>query len=82
MDDELLGMVKRMCEIVLGNNFGNSELDGLALHVGHDPDVLNSATETGCDQQPTTGSSTPCEHVFAERYVCLKCGGIATATFD
>lgn len=33
--------VKRMCEIILGYNFGHKELDSLALEIGHHPDVLN-----------------------------------------
>lgn len=36
--------VCRMCEIILGNTFGNKELDSLALLVGHHPDVLNAST--------------------------------------
>lgn len=35
-------LVRRMCEIILGNTFGNEELDSLALLVGHHPDVLNA----------------------------------------
>ncbi|MFZ9848962.1 MAG: hypothetical protein ACO3EF_00170 [Vulcanococcus sp.] len=35
-------LVRRMCEIILGNTFGNKELDSLALLVGHHPDVLNA----------------------------------------
>lgn len=30
----------------------------------------------------TNRPSTPCEHEIAERYVCVKCGGIVTAKFD
>jgi len=26
--------------------------------------------------------STPCQHEIAERYVCVKCGGIVTASFE
>jgi hypothetical protein len=37
-------LVRRMCEIILGNTFGNEELDSLALLVGHHPDVLNAST--------------------------------------
>lgn len=35
--------VRRMCDIILGNTFGNEELDSLALLVGHHADVLNAA---------------------------------------
>jgi hypothetical protein len=41
MDEETLTQINRMCEIILGNNFGNKELDSLAFNVGHHPDVLN-----------------------------------------
>lgn len=37
-------LVRRMCEIILGNTFGNEELESLALLVGHHPDVLNAST--------------------------------------
>jgi hypothetical protein len=45
MDKETLEHIGRICEIILGNRFQNSELDGLALHVGHHPDVLNPKEE-------------------------------------
>lgn len=35
--------VRRMCDIILNNTFGNEELDSLALFVGHHPDVLNAS---------------------------------------
>ena len=41
MDEETLIDIRRMCEIVLNNTFGNSELDSLALYVGHHPLILN-----------------------------------------
>lgn len=34
------------------------------------------------EQQLTTGKAAPCQHEIAERYVCVKCGGIVTATFE
>ena len=30
----------------------------------------------------TNKQSTPCQHEIAERYVCVKCGGIVTASFE
>jgi len=34
-------------------------------------------------QNPTHNKqSTPCQHEIAERYVCVKCGGIVTASFE
>ena len=50
--DDLL-TIGRMCRIITGNDFGNKELDSLALRIGHYPDVLNppnlasSSTATG-----------------------------------
>ena len=32
--------IQRMCDIVLNSSFGNSELDKLALHIAHHPDIL------------------------------------------
>lgn len=42
--------VRRMCEIILGNTFGNEELDSLALLVGHHPDVLNASTAPAAER--------------------------------
>lgn len=39
MSDELL--IQRICDIITGNNFCNSELDGLALQIGHQQEILN-----------------------------------------
>ena len=44
MDEETLKDIKRMCEIILGNTFGNHELDSLAWYVGHHSLVLNPNT--------------------------------------
>ena len=41
-----------MCEIILGNTFGNEELDSLALLVGHHPDVLNAAPAPAGEKLP------------------------------
>lgn len=41
MDIETLKQINRMCEIILGNNFQNNELDSLAFYIRHHPDVLN-----------------------------------------
>ena len=41
MDKELLADVKRMCEIIMNNNFGHNTLDSLAWYVSHHPDVMN-----------------------------------------
>ena len=41
MDEETLKDIRRMCEIILGNSFGNHELDSLAWYVGHHPLILN-----------------------------------------
>lgn len=40
--DDFFWQVRRMCDIILGNRFGNKELEGLALYVGHDNRVLNA----------------------------------------
>ncbi len=42
VDSETLSDIRRICEIILGNNFGNRELDSLAFYVGHHPAILNS----------------------------------------
>lgn len=41
MDEETLQDIRRMCEIIMGNNFGHHELDSLAFYVGHHPLILN-----------------------------------------
>lgn len=41
--DDFFWSIRRMCDIVLNNNFGNKALDSLALYVGHDSRVLNAA---------------------------------------
>ena len=41
MDDAGINQIKRMCEIILGENLGDEELDYLALCVGHHPEILN-----------------------------------------
>lgn len=42
LDTETLQQIHRICQIILGNRFGNDELDSLALMVGHHPLVLNA----------------------------------------
>jgi hypothetical protein len=44
-DDELFYQVQRMCDIILGEMFGNRELDSLAFEVGHDLRVLRAKKE-------------------------------------
>ncbi len=51
VDVETLRDIRRICEIVLNNAFGNSELDSLALYVGHHPLVLNSDTSKQTNKQ-------------------------------
>jgi hypothetical protein len=46
IDAETLKQIHRMCEIILGDTFGNKELDSLAFSVGHHPDVLNAFNKT------------------------------------
>ena len=41
MDEDTLNDIRRICEIILGNNFGHRELDSLAFYVGHHPLILN-----------------------------------------
>ena len=50
MDEETLKQISRMCEIILGNRFGNRELDGLALYVGHHPLILNPGYKEDAEQ--------------------------------
>ena len=45
VDSETLSDIRRICEIILGNNFGNHELDSLAFYVGHNPAILNSTAQ-------------------------------------
>lgn len=42
IDNETLSDIKRICDIVVNNNFGNNELDSLAFYVGHHPDVISA----------------------------------------
>ena len=41
MSKEILDAIKRLCEIVINNPSIDSELDSLALHISHHPDVIN-----------------------------------------
>lgn len=45
-DEEYPQQVNRMCQIILGHNFGNKELDALALCVGHHDFILNPHVAT------------------------------------
>ena len=45
VDSETLSDSIRICEIIVGNNFGNHELDSLAFYVGHHPAILNSTAQ-------------------------------------
>ena len=56
MDEETLKQISRMCEIILGNTFGNRELDSLAFYVGHHPLVLNPGN---AQQQVQADSAEP-----------------------
>lgn len=56
MDGSTLKEIKRMCDIVLNTNTVSSELDSLALSVGHHPDVLNLPT---LEQDLTNQKRTP-----------------------
>ena len=48
MDEETAKLVKEMCEILTGNTFDTlskedyKRLESIALHVGHDRDVLDA----------------------------------------
>ena len=46
MDNVTLGMIKRMCDIILNNPTVTEELDSLALRVSNQPGILNANTET------------------------------------
>lgn len=46
MDNVTLGMIKRMCDIILNNPTVTEELDSLALRVSNQPGILNASTET------------------------------------
>ena len=45
MNKEMLEAIKRMCDIITNNTFGDDELDSLALHIGHHPDLLNPTSD-------------------------------------
>ena len=51
-DEEYLQQVNRMCQIILGHNFGNKELDALALCVGHHDFILNPHITTPPPEPP------------------------------
>lgn len=40
IDNETLGKINKMCQLILGNCFGNLELDTLAFYVGHHPNII------------------------------------------
>lgn len=40
IDDETLQKINKMCQIILGNCFGNLELDTLAFYVGQHPNII------------------------------------------
>ena len=37
-----LDAIKRMCDIIVNNRFGNAELDSIALWMEHHPDIKNT----------------------------------------
>jgi hypothetical protein len=62
MDQDTLKDIARMCEIILGNSFGNHELDSLAWYVGHHPLILNP----GNAQQKEQNIRVEIEALYAE----------------
>ncbi len=62
--DDLLA-IGRMCRIITGNNFGDEELDALALWIGHHPDVLNppnTASSPTVPSSPAGGEPSDSRH--------------------
>jgi len=84
MDSETEIMVKRMCDIILNEEYGecfNRELYSLALYVGHDPDILNASTQpadnTGSPKLPCSTcdiESIATALVISGHNFCHECG--------
>ena len=45
MDDVTLGMIKRICDIILNHSTVTEELDSLALRVSYHPEIFNANSE-------------------------------------
>lgn len=45
MDNVTLGMIKRICDIILNNPTVTEELDSLALRVSNHPNIINANSE-------------------------------------
>jgi|MudIll2142460700_1097286.scaffolds.fasta_scaffold143549_2 hypothetical protein len=45
MDNVTLGMIKRICEIILNHSTVTEELDSLAFRVAYHPDIFNANAE-------------------------------------
>ena len=50
LEHSVLPDVHRLCQIILGNKFGNAELDSLAFYIGHHPDILNTYSKREEDE--------------------------------
>jgi hypothetical protein len=64
MDRETRGEIKRMCDIILGNESFNKELDSLALSIGHYPDILNLDGVPNTSDNNDVKTCRNCEHLF------------------
>jgi hypothetical protein len=42
LTNEDKGYIKRICEIILNNNFGNDDLDSYAFWISHHPEIMKA----------------------------------------
>lgn len=56
MDDVTLGMIKRICDIILNHQTVTEELDSLALRVAYQPEIFNANVEVIIPYQHYSGN--------------------------
>lgn len=63
MDNVTLGMIKRICDIILNHPTVTEELDSLALRVAYQQDIFNANTEVILPIQYYVGNVKPLNEV-------------------
>lgn len=63
MDNVTLGMIKRICDIILNHSTVTEELDSLALRVAFHPDIFNANSEVIVPIQNYVGNVKPFNEV-------------------
>lgn len=66
MDNTTLGMIKRICDIILNHPTVTEELDSLALRVAYQQDIFNANTEIILPIRYYVGNVKPLNEVKLE----------------